>query len=249
MLNVTDSRTGRPVEVTGARRGLLKVSVHLVCPGGAAGIADLRALVVADVLRRVVESHGRQVVAAVDRPELTDDQVKVLDRATAALGIPAPMTSGPSPDIRADVAVHADGARPVGGAATPVAVAGVPGWPSDAGLPGAAGDAQTVRLAMLGQGHGEPAALTPDRLADAGDTLAAWRRGVADWSREPSKPLPGEIRTAARAALAADLDTPKVLDLLRHVAEAPGIAPGSKFELFADLDRYLALELSRDIGG
>ncbi len=249
MLSVTDSRTGRPVEISGARRGLLTVRVRLTCPGGGADAADLRALVVGDVLRRVVESTGRQVLGVVDHPELTAGQATALDRAAAALWVP-PLTAAGAWD-RADVTVHPDGAAPDAGTSdgTRVAVGAVPGWPPDAGLPGDGQvDAQAVRLALLRHPHGEPAALTHKGLADAADTLARWRRGVSEWSREPSKALPGEIRSAAHTALARDLDTPTVLDLLDHVADSPGIAPGAKFEIFAHLDRFLALELPRDIG-
>ncbi len=250
MLSVTDIRTGRPVEVSGARRGLLGVCVRLTCADGAVGMADLRALVVGDVLRRVVEATGPQVLWEVARPEPADGVSRALGHAAAALGVPAPSADG-SPQA-ADVVVLADGVRPDGPAAqgTPVAVGAVLGVPAGSALPGADGvDASAVRLALLRYGHGEPASLTPDRLAEAGRTLAEWRRGMAEWSRQPSKPLPGEIRAAAHAALARDLDTPAVLDLLGHVADEPGIAPGGKFEIFAHLDRFLALELPRDIGG
>jgi hypothetical protein len=255
MLIVTDSRTGRACEITGARRGLLNVRVFLDCPGGRANVADLRALVVADVLRRVVEAQGPQATGSVDHPELTREQSAVLARAAAALGVPRPEPHSAGPDDRADVWILAAGpsGRAAGAAdprGTSIAVAGVSGWDAAAGLPGTADgvDAQALRLGLLRHAHDRTADVTPGALAGAAGVLADWRRGMAEWSRLPSKALPGEIAAAARAALARDLATPKVLDLLDHVARAPGIDPGSKFELFASLDRFLALELARDIG-
>ena len=249
MLSVTDDRTGTPVEVRGARRGLLTVTVRL-SSAQAAAPGDLRALVVADVLRRVVESFGPQVVMETGRPGPDGARAAELDRAASALGVPRG-TVGTADAGAADVQVVADGATVPPGAADGirVAVGPVSGWPRDAELPvDRAADPCALRLAMLRYGHREDADLGPDRLADAGRTLARWRQGVAAWSCEPSRPLPGEIRAAGRAALAGDLDTAAVLDLLDQVAEAPGIAAGAKFEVFSHLDRFLALELPRDIG-
>lgn len=245
MLTVTDARTGKPVELSGARRGLLTLRVGLLCDGGAAGPADLRALIVADVVRRVAESAGRQVVHAVDRPGLAADRAADLDRATADLGVAPPADDWPRPEGAADLLVLADGAPDDDSASCVRVVTGPVGeWAPDPGpLEPAA-----LRLALLRFPYARDAPLDGDQLVEAAGALARWRRGVAEWSRKPSKSLPGEIRAAAHNALDRDLDTAAVLDLLDHVADSPGFAPGAKFETFAYLDRFLALELPRDIG-
>ncbi len=244
MLTVTDARTGSRVPITSARPGLLTVRVHLAGADGAAGPADLRALVVADVLRRVVESAGRQVLHMIDRPDPSAPAAG-LERQAAALGVAPPADAWPLPGGSADLLVLADGAaRPDPADGVQLATGAVHGWEPESGEP----EPAALRLALLRHPHADPAPLGPERLAAAAAVLREWRQGVARWSREPSKPLPGELKASATEALGRDLDTAAVLDLLDHVAEAPGFAPGGRFEVFAYLDRFLALELARDIG-
>jgi hypothetical protein len=241
MLEVTDARTGQTGPLTGGRTGLLTVRAVLGCADGVAGPADLRALVVADVLRRVAEAGRWQVAYGVDRPELAPRAAKELARFGAALGVPAP--DGDRPDGAApDVCVAAAGA-PLPRTGAVLVTGEVRGAPAVGPA-----DAMALRLALLERPYAAPVELGRARLSDAARRLAGWRASVARWAREPSKPPPGEIRAAALTALARNLDTPKVLDLLAHVADVPGFAAGGRFEAFADLDRYLALELARDVG-
>ncbi len=244
MLTVTDARTRTPVEVTGARPGLLTVRVVLRCADGTAGPADLRALVVADVLRRAVEVAGRQSLHAVEHPPLDRDRTASLERSAAALGVAPASEPWPHGGGAADVVVLAEGTEPDGDDALRIAVGGVTGWVPRQPPP----DPGALRLALLRQRHADPAPLGPDRLASAARTLAGWRRSAAAWAREPSHALPGEVKAAARGALARDLDTVALLTLLDTVAEAPGLAPGGRFEVFAYLDRFAGLELTRDVG-
>ncbi|MFF9510034.1 hypothetical protein ACF1BU_24050 [Streptomyces sp. NPDC014724] len=68
------------------------------------------------------------------------------------------------------------------------------------------------------------------------------------WACLPSKPAPEKFSRGAADALAADLDTPAVLDLLLRAEAAVGMPEGAKFKTFASLDRILGLELIRAIG-
>jgi cysteinyl-tRNA synthetase len=45
-----------------------------------------------------------------------------------------------------------------------------------------------------------------------------------------------------------DLDTPAALRVLRALEKDDDIPPGSKFETFAHADRWLGLDVARDIG-
>ncbi|MET8631747.1 hypothetical protein [Streptomyces sp. NPDC004680] len=109
-------------------------------------------------------------------------------------------------------------------------------------------DPLAVRLALLSTPYRRPVTLTADRLADAVRTLRAWRQQVAGWADSPSKPVPADIVGRANAALAEDLATGGMLDVLRQVETDETISDGAKFETFALLDRVLGLELTRDIG-
>ncbi|QRX90242.1 hypothetical protein [Streptomyces noursei] len=87
VLRVIDGRTHHLVELPVLRRGVLRMCVHLSCPGLVIGAVDLRALLVGDVLFRAAETAGVQARHNLVVPELPPEQVKALDRATAALGI------------------------------------------------------------------------------------------------------------------------------------------------------------------
>ncbi|MFD7136593.1 hypothetical protein [Streptomyces sp. NPDC059894] len=119
--------------------------------------------------------------------------------------------------------------------------------PSGSARPGT--DPAAVRLALLSHHHRRPAPLDADALRAAHDTLARWRRAVADWARQPSRPVPDEVRGRLRAAWEDDLDVPEVLRVLRSVEQAgTDLPPGARFETYAYADRLLGLDLTRDLG-
>lgn len=124
MLRVTDIRTGRLVEVPAPPRRLLRSRVHL--PALDAGTDDgtgirpvhLRVLLTGDVLARVAELRGLQVVTVltITAPP-ADDRSRALDRVMDVLGIHPPVVVGARhPDAAlggpADVHVTARGADP-----------------------------------------------------------------------------------------------------------------------------------------
>ncbi|WP_177244355.1 hypothetical protein [Streptomyces sp. yr375] len=247
MLRIIDARTGEPVVAAPVRRGLTRVEVH----ASGYGPGSLRVLLVADLLFRALELGGTPVWAV-----LTGEREQAELRAAAtALGM-HPFEDGRDLGSGAGLGeaqilhvVGEDGPAPDG---VRVAVApargAVPG-----GAPGAdavpAVDPAVLRLALLATPRTEPVRLDAAVLGEAHDTLARWRRAVADWARSPSRPVPEELRGRLRAAWEDDLDMPAVLGVLRSVADAgPELPDGARFETYAYADRLLGLELTRDLG-
>jgi hypothetical protein len=201
-------------------------------------------------------------VSRADRPA-PDGVLLTVGAVELAPGGP-PRDAGPGPARRA---AHAAGGPPAG-----TASAAVPGGlPAGSGAAGrepvapAAGAASfeavsgglpmgvepaVVRLALLSVPRRETVRLGPAVLGEARDTLARWRRAVADWARRPSRPVPDEVRARLRAAWEDDLDIPAVLRVLGQVAEAPAedVPDGARFETYVHADRLLGLDLARDLG-
>ncbi|MEU6403450.1 hypothetical protein [Streptomyces sp. NPDC046985] len=253
MVLLRDGLTGRPYELpTAQRRGLLRLRVHLAPGGRGVDAADVRALLVADVLLRALEAQGVQVLHALAGAGLSADRARTLRDAMAGLNIRPPDGDGGADIAPADAHVSAGPASEDAPGAW-ITVGAVtqdtpPVWRAD-GVPGGDGtDPLALRLALLAAPYRTPVALGPDALRDAGRTLAAWRRAVARWADSPSRPVPAAVAASADAALADDLGTPGVLDVLREVEADDAIPDGARFETFALLDRVLGLELSRDVG-
>ncbi|MFJ1617551.1 hypothetical protein ACIODT_30300 [Streptomyces sp. NPDC088251] len=277
MLRIADTRTGHLVEIPAAPRRLLRSCVHLPVigtgtgPGAGTGIGPvhLRVPLVGDVLARIAELNGLQVVTVLTTPELTPDRATALDRVMAVLGIHPPVVVGAHhPDAAlggpADVHVVAQGADigdatgggriEVGRVGTVLLEEGVPDpghllSPDrpDVLVPETA-DPLAVRLLLLHRPYATPVTVTGAALAEARRTLRQWRRQVADWAQEPSRPIPADLLRESHAALVDDLDVAAVLDLLADVAERSDVPSGAKFETFAHLDRVLGLDLVRDVG-
>ena len=251
VLRITDTRTGQPVDAAPVRRRLTRVEAHVRGrdPGA------LRVLLVADLLVRTLELGGTPVW-----PLLTGDRDQAELRADgAALGIhPFEDTRDVGSGLGESQVVHVlgeDGTTPGDGVL--VAVAPVHGEPDDLGhlevrRPGQPGanrtDPAVLRLALLSCPRTTPARLDKAALAEAGDTLGRWRRAVAGWARQPSRPVPDEVRARLRAAWEDDLDVPEVLRVLADVEAATDLPEGARFETYVYADRLLGLELSRDLG-
>ncbi|MFE2724223.1 hypothetical protein [Kitasatospora sp. NPDC059327] len=258
-LSLADARTGRSTGTPPGRRMVLRVAVVLSRADGRTGAGDLRAALVGDVLQRVAEIEGLQVVPVLALPDgAAAEPPAVFGRAAAALGVHPPVAVvapggqdaalGGPPDVRV-LAAGADRADAAAGVWLAVGPAGPePGGDLAGGLDSGAVDAAAVRLALLARPYREPAGTGPRELAEAAATLRDWRRQVADWAWTPSAPVPDAIRRQAAAAFTGDLDTPAVLALLHRVRADSGLAEGARFETFAALDRVLGLELTRDVG-
>ncbi|MGQ4332324.1 hypothetical protein ACN6K4_003360 [Streptomyces hayashii] len=245
MLRIMDARTGEPALAAPVRRGLTRVEAH----ASGYGAASLRVLLVADLLVRALELGGTPAWLL-----LTGDRDQAELRAAAtALGT-HPFEDGR--DLGAGVGeaqvlhvVGEDGPSPDDGVLIAVAPAegDLPGTPTRGTAPDA--DPAVLRLALLAARRTAPVQLGATALAEADDTLARWRRAVADWARQPSRPVPEELRGRLRTAWEDDLDVPEVLRVLRRVREAgPELPAGARFETYAYADRLLGLELTRDLG-
>jgi hypothetical protein len=250
VLRFRDERTGSLAELAVAPSVPLRVCVDGASCGTEFGLRGLRVLLVADVLFRIAELSGLQVVtvlAAGWPPEALEQTIAALDLhplpVAGSAGDAAAVLGG-----RAHVRVAASGAGPGDGVLIGVGPAGdlTPGGRS--AQPGASGDPLALRLALLGYPYREPVTLTEAALAEAQDTVGRWRHAVAKWATEPSRPIPAETAHRISVAFDNDLDTPAALDVLVNL-EPDGKAPaGAKFETFAFADRVLGLELVREIG-
>ncbi|MFD7064655.1 hypothetical protein [Streptomyces sp. NPDC059906] len=242
MLRIIDARTGEPAPAAPVRRAPTRVEAHV--PGRDA--TALRVLLVADLLVRALELDSTPAWAVLTGAAERDGPRK----DAAALGI-RPFedgTAGPGPGTGQGVRVVSEGedagegeGGDAQGVAT-VAVAGVhPAVPDLA-------DPDAVRLALLERHHHARVELDATALDEARATLAGLRRAVADWARQPSRPVPGELRDQLRAAWEDDLDAPGVLRVLRRVESDPDLPDGARFEICAYADRFLGLHLTRDVG-
>jgi hypothetical protein len=215
----TDGARAAPLRL--ARPGVLTIWV--------ASPAEPRPCLVADLIFRVAERHHLR--ASVSGPAPAE---------WAALNVyPASVTAGPPEPL--DVAVgQANGAagspvhRVIPGPAGPVDAAGL--------------DPLSLRLAFLGHPYREELTLTRDDLEAADEVLRGWRGLVKHWARSPSKPICAQYTGAFLGALDDDLDTPAALRTLSALAVDQEILDGSKFEAFAHLDRFLGLDLAREVG-
>jgi hypothetical protein len=265
VLRILDARTGEPVTATPARRGLTRIEAH------ASGLdpTALRVLLTADLLVRALELGGTPVWTSLLAPR----QHAELRAAATTLAI-RPLEDGR--DLAAGLgeaqAIHvvAEGAGRVQGEGPVARVAPVtwtqppePGPTPDAESPATRtlehadsrgplaallSDPAALRLALLSVPRGAPVRLDGAVLDGAARQLSRWRRAVAGWARQPSKPVPDEVRTRLRTAWEDDLDLPGVLAVLRDVERAPDLPDGARFETYVYADRLLALDLPRDIG-
>jgi hypothetical protein len=109
-------------------------------------------------------------------------------------------------------------------------------------------DPLALRLALLQHPYRAGVALGRDDLVAADALLKRWRDLVRHWALSPSRPMCAEYAADILGALDADLDTPSALRSLAGLAGDREIPDGAKFEAFAYLDRFLGLDLARDVG-
>ena len=237
MLRLIDHRTGRPQDVgtNAARR------VRVAYPGH-----DLRAAIAADTARRVAARH--RLTVTVHR--LPHDDTAADPAGDVEYNMPAPTTGEPDGPI--DVWFGATTAR------VPVAKARLHVLRPPALVEVANGDAPprpedplALRLLLLTLGPHEP--LRADRrgyagVDDAVRTLAGLRELTALCAESPSAALPADAVAPIHAALDADLDTPAAVRLLVALSRDELLAPGARFEALVHVDRFLALDLARDVG-
>jgi hypothetical protein len=261
VLRLLDARTGSYAEVRSARPGLLRVCAHVPGTAWVSEITGLRVLLVADLLLRTAELADLQVLTVLASDGEFPGQVAALERAADALGIHPPAARASSRDAQSslggpiDVHVASFGVgvddRQSGlvahvGAAH-MQAAGDQGDAARDMLAGSGHDPLTVRLALMSFPSHQPAGLTEGVLANARETLAYWRRRVAEWAELPSRPMPARFAETIQAAF-GDLDTVSALASLRGLALDDAVPTGARFEAFLYADRILGLHLARDIG-
>lgn len=181
VLRIYDVRTAESVVAAPARRALTRVEAH----APAFGATALRVLLVADVLVRALEIGGTPVWAVL----AGEEQVAELRAGAAALGVrPFEDRRDVGPEFAEAQLIHvvSRGAGATDGIRIDVAPVDSP---DSATAPGDI-DPATLRLALLAHPRSEPVHLTTAALADAGSTLAHWRRSVAVWAGQPSRPVP-----------------------------------------------------------
>jgi hypothetical protein len=261
VLRLLDARTGSYAEVRPTRPGLLRVRADV--PGAAAGsdITWLRVLLVADLLARAAELRNLQVFTVLVADGELPGQPSAWERAVGALGIhPAAGHAGSggasaSLDGPADVRLADYGIWPGddrSGLAVRVGAAHIHGTGDHAKsgvdlLTGSAQNPLAVRFALMSFPAHQPADLTSRVLASAHQTVGDWRRRVARWAEQPSRPIPTRLAEMARTAF-DDLDTAAAIALLRGLADDESVPDGAKFETFLYVDRVLGLDLPSEIG-
>jgi hypothetical protein len=253
VLRLLDARTGSYAEVTSARRRLLRVCAHVPKAAGGSDLAGLRVLLVADLLARAAELRDWQVLTALAGQDSA--QMAALEHAADALNIHPPAARTGTCEAQGSLAgpidVHlvGDDADVDGDQSGLVTRVGPvrPGGAGPLGEPAAEPDPLAIRLAMLSFPYHQPADLTEDALVQARQTLAHWRRRVAEWAQSPSRPAPAPVADRLRAAF-DDLDTATALALLQSLEPDDDVPAGARFETFAYADRILGVDLARDIG-
>jgi hypothetical protein len=200
--------------------------VRGLASGPHSGHTNLRVLLVADILHRVVKDlhagHVQLAVAGASTATETDDRLRL------ALAFTPEMFG-----IRPSLAV--------GDCLDPAAV--LFGQRYDVIVERSAG--ARASSPHIGESNGPLTAATIDQ---AEQTLREWRRSVAAWAEHPSAPMHRATVESARAALDDNLDVRTVLGLLHQLIENPAVPPGAKFETFVFLDQVLALDLARNVG-
>jgi hypothetical protein len=261
VLRLPDVRSGSYVQVRPRQPGLLRVSAHLRPPTAEPDWTGVRVLLLADLLARVAELGGLQVLTGAVFPGDPPAQQAYAERSAGLLGIHPPTARASSAEAGAvlggpaDVHIAGPGGaddqlRGVVTLVGPVRVPTAGSGPSDqlrADATRAAGDPLAIRLALMSHPHDQEADLDDSVLAQACDVAERWRGRVAVWAESASRPMPPPVRAALDAAF-GDVDTPAALQVLTGLAQDASVPDGARFETFAFADRVLGLELAREVG-
>lgn len=250
MLRLHDVRTGSATGLRTRRHHLVRLWVHgESAQGGSATL--LRALLLADVITRVLELRGWQILTTLTLPDRPREQSAKLKADAEQLNIhpPAAFTTVPEAEAYLDGApdlhIAAHPPHPDLEATAPwIRVATV----QPAGARASEAEPLAARLALLSAHYQEPVALTGQTVSDARALIERWRERVATWATEPSRPLHRDTAQCCQDAAEDDLDTVRALAALRTLENDPAVPGGAKFETFVYLDRIVGLDLAREVG-
>jgi hypothetical protein len=243
MLRLYEDQAQQATEVRPAHGRDLRLGVRRAPAGRASSqrdLEDLRSFWLADLIRRVAEQHRLAVTVQAEA-----DGGEAFAAACAALNIhPADQTGPDGPvDLWIGGGEGAPGRAVLAGPVTfeESVLVVLPADLAQRGL-----DPLALRLAFLERRYALPLDLTWAGLATADTTLRDWRRRVADWATQPSKPLGGLAEIVG--PFDDDLDAPAALAALRALATDPEVPDGSKFETLAYLDQVLGLDVASEVG-
>ncbi|MFC5749472.1 hypothetical protein [Actinomadura rugatobispora] len=224
MLRLQDHRTGQALELP---PNAMHVHVHS---------GRERALVTADLLRRLAERSRRRVTltrAAQVRPKADFSELNLPEVEVATEGeLPGGAIWVGSEDVLDHRCLIVPPER----------------YTWDELAESASTDPLCVRLAILRERYREPDEMDGDLVVEAGRDLAHWREAMAEWATRPGRPMDRPYATKAEAALADDLDSPTALAVLDDLTADPDVAPGAKLETVIHLDLILGLDLVSGIG-
>ncbi|AHH19741.1 hypothetical protein NONO_c49570 [Nocardia nova SH22a] len=253
MLTLRNPFTGDPVPLRTTRGAMLTLGCAL--PADITTFTLVRALLIADVLRRILEDlHDVQVISAVlsDDPDILERVGTHLSTVRPPAGVfdsPAAARAalGRDPDVLVTPRHSAEDhpLNRIPRATTVVRVAAVhwvaPGRHCEP-------DPATVRYAFTQAPYEYELVLTGAVLDHSAAQLDRWRRRMGEWSRSASRPIPAWWRARAIADLDDDLDVAAAAERMNRLELSTTVEPGAKFEAFAFLDRILAIDLARDLG-
>lgn len=252
MLRLVDACSGLPVAPV-MHRSVVRIGVPVALPEGGEALSDVRAMLVADVLTRVLELSGTIAYTGLICPDGADERRAALQARAADLGMHPVAAHGDERGVEGElggpfavrVGPNEDAPDAANGDVIRLAVGDA--HAAD-GVADRADDPLALRLALLTEPRTEPLRLASASVSAAHHTLLRWRHAVATWADSPSRPMPGPARDSIRDCLEDDLDLPGVLRTLRRLEHSGDAPAGALFETFAYVDRVLGLDLVRDVG-
>ncbi|MFB7992637.1 hypothetical protein ACFC4G_07390 [Streptomyces sp. NPDC056002] len=252
MLRLVDACSGLPVAPV-MHRSVVRIGVPVALPEGGEALTDVRAMLVADVLTRVLELSGTIAYTGLICPDGADERRAALQVRAAELGMHPVAAHGDERGVEGELggpfAVRLSRSEEASEAADgDVIRLGVADAHAADGVADRADDPLALRLALLTAPRTETLRLAPASVSVAHHTLLRWRHAVATWADSPSRPMPTPARDSIRDCLEDDLDLPGVLRTLHRLEHAGDAPAGALFETFAYVDRVLGLDLVRDVG-
>jgi hypothetical protein len=222
-----------------------------VARGGLDSLDTLRIVLTADLLRRVLEElHGLQAAFTLADPGCRDrDSGRAFARRLGRFWITTPSLDDAVP-VGVPLIFVSDVSASDGPTTQHNAVAHLSVGPVLASAPLAPDDntCLAIRFVLLDSHYSQPVSLTAETVARARVTIERWRRRISGWGHHPSVPMPRDVAARCAAALEDNLDTPRLISVLCELEDDPAVQPGAKFATFLHVDRYLAVDLARDLG-